>query len=120
MLLALKKFLSDSKMFEYEKHFKQCQKNNQPFIKAQKNLIDNNYLVKLDLITCDYDLSVDGKNKVKKLFEKEFDHLKSNKKTSIFKGYNIDKKLAWCDGVLPERLDTFCENLFNLSYNSCV
>jgi hypothetical protein len=103
-------------MFELDRHYRECQKNNRPFIKARKNPIDDNYLVQLDLITCDYNLTIEGQNNVKKLFEKETYYLKSNNfKKNIFKGYNIDKELAWYDGILPKRLDTFCENLFDLS-----
>ena len=112
----MKKFISDSKMFEYDKHYKECQKNNQPFIKARKNFLDNNYLVFLDLITCDHNLTIENQNNVKELFKKETDYLKSYDPTkSLFKGCNIDKELAWYEGILPERLDAFCENLFNLS-----
>ncbi len=108
-------------MFEYDKHHRECQKNNQPFIKARKNPIDNNYVIQLDLITCDYNLTLEDQNNVKKLFEKEKDYLKSSHiKKSIFKGCNIDKELAWYDGVLPKRLETFCENLFDLSAKSHV
>jgi hypothetical protein len=118
-LLSLKKFLSDSKMFELDKHYRECQKNNQPFIKARKNPIDDNYLVQMDLITCNYNLTIKDQNNVRKLFEKETDYLKSNNsKKPIFKGCNIDKELAWYDGILPERLDTFCEKLFDLSGKS--
>jgi hypothetical protein len=50
------------------------------------------------------------------LFKKETDYLESiNQKKSIFKGCNADKELAWYDGILPNRLDGFCENLFDLS-----
>ncbi len=116
-MLNLKKFLSDSKMFEYNKHYRECKKNNQPFIKAQKNLIDKNYLVQLDLITCNYNLTFNGQKKIKQLFTNETNYLQSIfPKKSIFKGSNIDKELAWFDGVLSHRLDSFCEILFKLSY----
>ena len=76
-------------MFEYDKHFRQCQQNNQPFIKARKNPDTQNYVVLLDLITCDYTLSEEGKVKVNDLFKKETDYLESiNQKKSIFKGCN--------------------------------
>jgi hypothetical protein len=103
-------------MFEYDKHFRQCRQNNQPFIKARRNPDNQNYFVLLDLITCDYTLSEEGKVKVNDLFKKETDYLESiNQKKSIFKGCNTDKELAWYDGILPNRLDGFCENLFDLS-----
>ena len=105
-------------MFEYDKHYRECQKNNQPFIKARKNQIDGNYVVLLDLGTCDYNLTLDDQKNVQKLFENETNYLKSNfSKKIIFKGCNIDKELSWYDGILPERLDIFCENLFDLSAN---
>ena len=114
----MKKFLSDSKMFEFNKYYKECQKNNRPFIKARKNQMDGNYLVMLDLITCDYNLSSESQNKIKDLFTRETNYLKSNNsKKSIFKGCNIDKKLVWYDGILSDRLTNFCETLFDLSYN---
>ena len=114
----MKKFLSDSKMFEYDKHYQECKKNNQPFIKARKNPIDDNYVVQLDLITCDYNLTTNAQKNVKRLFKKETDYLKSNNPGNpIFKGCNIDKELVWYDGILPKRLDIFCENLFDLSDN---
>ena len=113
----MKKFLSDSKMFEFDRYYKECQKNNHPFIKARKNQIDGNYLVLLDLITCDYNLSSQSRNKIKDLFTRETNSLKSSKpKKSIFKGCNIDKELVWYDGIVPERLNDFCETLFDLSY----
>jgi hypothetical protein len=102
-------------MFELDKHYKQCKNNNLPFIKARKNPADENYLVQLDLITCDYMLTIEGQNKLKNLFEKETNFLKNHSKNSIFKGCNIDEQLAWYDGILPDRLDNFCENLFVLS-----
>ena len=112
----MKKFLLDSKMFEYDKHYRECQNSNQPFIKARKNQIDGNYIVQLDLATCDYNLTLDGQKNIKKLFENETNYLKSNfSKKNIFKGCNIDGELSWYDGILPERLDIFCEKLFDLS-----
>jgi hypothetical protein len=105
-------------MFELDKHYKQCKNNNQPFIKARKNPVDDNYVVQLDLITCDYSLTLNGQNKIKKLFEKETEFLKNHSKNSIFKGNNVDEQFAWYDGILPDRLDNFCENLFALSEKS--
>ena len=112
----MKKFLSDSKMFEFDRYYRECQKNNRPFIKARKNLIDGNYLIQLDLITCDYNLTTENQNNINDLFTKETDFLKSRyPKKSIFKGCNIDKQLAWYDGILSERLNDFCDTLFDLS-----
>ena len=102
-------------MFELDKHYKQCKNNNQPFIKARKNPVDDNYLVQIDLITCDYTLTIDDQNNLKKLFEKETGFLVNHSKNSIFKGSNVDEQLAWYDGILPDRLENFCEHLFTLS-----
>jgi len=118
--LTFKKFLADSKMFEYDKHFRECQNLNRPFIKARKNPVDGNYMVQLDLITCDYNLTVNGQNNIEKLFKKENDYSKPSGKKPLLQGHNIDKELAWCDGILPERIDGFCEKLFDLSEESHV
>jgi len=114
--LITTKFLADSKMFELDRYYKECQKNKVPFIKARKNPADNNYVVQLDLITCDYKLSKEGVTKISDFFQKETVFLKSEKSTKfVFKGCNIDKQLAWYDGILPPRLNNFCETLFDLS-----
>ena len=112
----MKKFLSDSKMFEFDRYFKECQETNRPFIKARKNPEDGNYLILLDLNTCDYNLSSENRNKIKDLFTSETNSTESRKlQKSSFKGFNIDKELVWYNGVLPKRLCAFCENLFDLA-----
>ncbi|MFQ5440383.1 MAG: hypothetical protein ACE5DL_02865 [Nitrosopumilaceae archaeon] len=115
----MKKFLTDSKMFELDRYYQDCKQKNQPFIKARKNPVDNNYVVQADLITCDYKLTSDDKNNIDILFKKEINFLNSfHPGNSIFKGCNIDKELVWFDGILPERLNNFCESLFDLLFKS--
>ena len=114
--MFLKKFIADSKMFEYDRHYKECQQNNQPFIKARINPSNGNYYVQIDLMTCNYNFTLDGKNHVKQLFESEITFLKSGSyPKSSFNGYNIDKELSWFDGVMANRLISFCEKLYDLS-----
>ena len=116
--MTLKKFIADSKMFEYDKHYRECQQSNQPFIKARINPSNGNYYVQIDLMTCNYNLTVDGKNQIKQLFESEIVFLESGSyPKSSFKDYNVDKELSWIDGVLPVRLTPFCEKLYDLSQN---
>ncbi|MBA4454272.1 MAG: hypothetical protein ACO2Y5_04170 [Nitrosopumilaceae archaeon] len=110
----MKKFLADSKMFEFEKFYKECQKNNIPFVKAKKNPVDNNYLIQMDLMTCKKNLKADAQNKIYSLFEKEKEFLNENNHDSVFKGCNVDKEIVWFDGILPKRLNYFCETLFDL------
>ena len=106
-------------MFELEKHYKDCKSCNQPFIKARKNPIDNNYLIQVDFTTCNYAINLEDQKNIEKLFKVEttFSTIK-NKKKSIFKGSNINKEIIWYDGVLPSRLEIFCKNLFEISYKS--
>ena len=114
--MPLKKFIADSKMFEYDRHYRECHQNNQPFIKARINPVNGNYYVQIDLITCNYNLSIDGKNNMTQLFENEIEFLKSHTDfKSSFKGYNVDKELSWFDGILSTRLNVFCENLYDVA-----
>jgi hypothetical protein len=116
--MTLKKYIADSKMFEYDRHYRECQQNNQPFIKARINLSNGNYYVQIDLMTCNYDLTPEMQNQIKQLFENEIAFLESNSyPKSSFKGYNIDKELSWFDGVLSVRLTPFCEKLYELAQN---
>lgn len=114
--MTMKKFIADSKMFEYDKHYRECQQNNQPFIKARINPINGNYNAQIDLMTCDYNLTLNGQNQMKEFFESEIAFLKLDSHLeSCFKGYSVNKELLWFDGVLPTRLIYFCEKLYELS-----
>ena len=112
----MKKYLADSKMFELDRFQKECQKSNQPFVKARKNPVDNNYLVQLDLITCNYRLTLETQNRIREFFQDETSQLDKNGfSKSIVKGSNVNSEHAWYDGVLSDRLDKFCLTLFDLA-----
>lgn len=101
------KYLADSKMFEYDKHYRDCQQFNKPFIKAKINPKHGNYYVNIDLITCDYNFSLDEIKELNKLAVLE-------KKSSLV-SFNIDDELAWFDGVLSQNVHDFCETLYDLT-----
>ena len=111
--MTFHKFLGDSKMFEYDKHYRECQQLNKPFIKARTNPQHGNYFVQIDMMTCNYELSVDEQNEIKKMIESEMTFVKS--KSNEFQGYNIDKELAWFDGISSEHVTQFCEDLYDLT-----
>ena len=113
------KYLADSKMFEYDKRYRECQQQNRPFIKAKTNPVHKNYFVQVDLMTCDYELSIEMQEKISKLIQDEIDYVKSNSKYA-FEGFNIDKELAWFDGVSSEHLEVFCNSLYDLSLKSSL
>ena len=103
-------------MFEYDKHYRECTQNNQPFIKARTNPSSGLCHVQIDLMSCDHHLSQTGKEHLKKTFEKEIEFVKSkqlNKSQSC--DFSIDKELSWIDGVSPIHLNSFCEKLYDLS-----
>ena len=114
--MSLKKFIFNSKMFEYDKHYRDCTQSNQPFIKAKTNPVTGHYHVQIDLLPCHYALTDKGMTELKKLFEKETEHLsKTIKNTSYETNYSITKELSWVDGVLPSRLNAFCETLYEFT-----
>ena len=103
-------------MFEFDKYYRECQKNNQPFVKARKNPADDNYLIQLDLITCHYKLAQTNQNQIQELFQDEINHLETNGlDKSIFKASHVNDEHAWIDGIIPERMDNLCTNLFELA-----
>ena len=111
--MTIQKYLGDSKMFEYDKYYRECQQQNKPFIKAKTNPVHGNYFIQLDLMTCNYELSDKIQKEIQKLVKDEMDYVKSNL-TYVFEGFSIDKELAWFDGVSSEHLDAFCNSLFDL------
>ena len=105
--MSFPKYLGDSKMFEYDKHYCNCQQLNKPFIKAKVNPKHGNYLINIDLMTCDYDFSSDELKELKKFVEIE--------KKSSLDSYNIGKEMAWFDGIMPANVDSFCKKLYDLT-----
>ena len=67
------KYLADSKMFEYDRRYRECQQQNRPFIKAKINPIHKNYFVQVDLMTCNFELSKQEQMQIKKLVHGEMD-----------------------------------------------
>ena len=72
-------------MFEYDKHYRECQQQNKPFIKAKINPSHGNYYVQIDLMTCNYELSNHEQEEIKKLVQNEIKFVKSNSKTNFQK-----------------------------------
>jgi len=110
--MTFHKYLGDSKMFEYDKHYRECKQLNKPFIKARINPRNRNYYVQIDLMTCNYVLSNQEQEEIKKLIQSEIEFVKSN---SDFQGFSIDKELAWFDGISVEHVDKFCKSLYDLT-----
>jgi len=115
--MTIRKYFGDSKMFEYDRFYRECQQGNRPFIKAKINPLHGNYLVQIDLMTCNYELSIEMQEKISKLIQNEIEYVKLNLKYT-FEGFNIDKELAWFDGVSSEHLESFCNSLYDLSLKS--
>jgi len=112
--MTFHKYLGDSKMFEYDKHYTECNQLNKPFIKARINPRNKNYYVQIDLMTCNYELSNQEQEEIRKLVQNEIAFVKSNS-TSDFQEFSIDKELAWFDGISNEHVDEFCESLYDLT-----
>ena len=99
-------------MFEYDKHYRECQQLNKPFIKARTNPSHGRYHVQIDLMTCNYGLTQDEQQEIKKLFQNE---IESNLIESNFHDYSITTELAWFDGVSVSSVDNFCNTLYDLT-----
>ncbi|MDH3823552.1 MAG: hypothetical protein OES19_07430 [Nitrosopumilus sp.] len=101
-------------MFEYDKYYRECQQLNKPFIKARINPMHENYFVQIDLMTCNYELSKQEQKEIKKLAQNQLGFVKSTS-TFNFNRFNIDKELAWFDGISSENVNKFCESLYDLT-----
>ena len=107
--MVFHKYFGDSKMFEYDKHYRECKQQNKPFIKAKINPKHGNYYVQIDLMTCNYELSIQEQQEFKKLVKNEVEFIQSD-----FQNYNINKEFSWFDGVSYEHVDEFCKSLYDL------
>ncbi len=73
--MSFKKYISDSKMFEYDKYYRKCAQINLPFIKARINQANRNYNVQIDLMPCNYIFSEEGIKYLKIFFENEIKYI---------------------------------------------
>ena len=111
--MTFSKYIGDSKMFEYDNFYHQCQQQNQPFIKAKTNPAHGNYFIQLDLMPCNYKLSDETQIQIRELINTEIKYVKIQSKYD-FVGFNITNELAWFDGVSKEHFDSFCNTLYDL------
>ena len=107
------KYIGDSKMFEYDKYYRECQQQNKPFIKAKTNPVHKNYFIQIDLMTCNYELSEQEQEQIKKLILAEIEYVKS-KCDYDFCGFNVTSELSWFDGIPSEHVDSFCNGIYDL------
>ena len=107
------KYVGDSKMFEYDKYYRECQQQNKPFIKAKTNPVHKNYFVQIDLMTCNYKLSKQEQEQIKKSVLEEMGYVKL-KCDYNFGGFNITSELSWFDGISSEHVDDFCNGIYDL------
>jgi hypothetical protein len=107
------KYVGDSKMFEYDKYYRECQQQNKPFIKAKTSPVHKNYFIQIDLMTCNYKLSKQEQEQIKKLVQGEMEYVKS-KCNYDFRGFNVTPELSWFDGIPSEHVDDFCNGIYDL------
>ena len=112
--MTFHKYLADSKMFEYDKYYRECKQENKPFIKSKINPVHGNYSINVDLMTCNYVLLESEQNEIKKLIQDEIKFVNSNCKNP-FNDYTIDEELIWIDGVSSEHMHYFCNSIYDLS-----
>ena len=111
--MTFHKYLGDSKMFEYDKHYRDCQQHNQPFIKAKINPVHGNYYINVDLMPCRYIFSKEDQNEIEKLIHDEIQFVNSNYDNS-FTDYSINEEVVWIDGVSAEHMDFLCMSLYDI------
>ena len=112
--MGFSKYLGDSKLFEYDKHYRECQQLNKPFIKAKINPRHGNYFVQIDLMTCNYLFTNFEINEMKKMIRTELEFVQDSKKPCV-QEFSIDKEIAWFDGISPTHVDDFCSSLYDLT-----
>ena len=111
--MTFQKYIADSKMFEYDKHYRECKQENKPFIKSKINPLHGNYSINIDLMTCNYVLLEFEQNEIKKLIQDEIKFVNSNCKNH-FNDYTINEELLWIDGVSSEHMDFLCKTIYDL------
>ena len=107
--MAVPKYVGDSKMFEYDRHYGDCQHLGRPFVRARVNPLHGNYLVRLDMAPCGRMLSRDAESRLKTMARDE-DSRPDSQVT-----FCITPELAWFDGITACSLDSFCSLLYDVA-----
>ncbi len=97
------------------KHWFECDVDNKPFIQATRR--GRYYNVLLDMYPAIYDLNKKGSKLVEEAIQNECDVVNSQRirKQGIF--FSIGNVISRIGQVLPERVDSFCEKMFEISTN---
>ena len=112
--MTFHKYLADSKMFEYDKHYRECQQQNKPFIKSKINPLHGNYSITVDLMTCNYIFSKPELDEIIELINNEKFFVNSNYEKPFF-DFTIDEELIWVDGVSIKHMDFLCNFIYDLT-----
>lgn len=111
--MTFHKYLVDSKMFEYDKHYRECQQLDKPFIKARIHPKTGNYFVQIDLMTCSYNLSNQEQDEIKKLAKTKMTSVAfTSRLGSDF--FSIGPELVWFCDMSAEHVNDFCETVYDI------
>ena len=102
----MERWLVEAKAFEYSRHYSDCRKNNQRFIKARINRQNGGYLVILDMATCEYRLSKPQQDRIAQVYEK-----------ASFPNGHLEATSELCsfDGIVPDKLNSFLQEVYEIS-----
>lgn len=95
------------------RHWYECDAENKPFIRARKN--GKYYDVLLDFYPAIYDLNEKGKKLVEETIKVEHNYVQSQKTRKSKTQMIIGNVFSTLGQVLPKRVDSFCEKLFEIS-----
>ncbi len=98
-------WIVDAKAFEYDRHYSDCRKENRPFIKARINRETGNYLIFLDMATCNYKLSEKSMSQIHDLFHTDGDFPKKQ---------SITSELCTFDGIKQTKLNGFLSSVYKI------
>jgi hypothetical protein len=97
------------------KHWFECDSENKPFIQATRQ--GRYYNVLLDMYPAIYDLNKKGSKLVEEAIENECDAVESQRVRKHGIHFSIGNVISRIGQVLPERVDSFCTKLFEISTN---
>lgn len=97
------------------KHWFECDAENKPFIQATRK--SRYYNVLLDMYPAIYDLNKKGSELVEEAIKNECNAVESQRFRKQKISFSIGNVISRIGQVLPERVDSFCTNLFEISTN---
>lgn len=113
------KFIKTKSRDRANSHFMRCKAMKTPYIRAIRINHQQFYRVIIDMLPTEYNIDRNGLDLIKKLYESEIDEVEKRRIRWKEYWYGINKESCFFELILSDRLEQFCNRLYNIAVRYC-